>query len=290
MARRNKEILSSIDSKKVFNAAFAGIVAYYVIDYLRLPMHNVQDLADALIYLVPAELAAFYLKEKAVKEIKKTKRKLSSGSRMKVGGRRSKERLKQKTIRFAVAIALLLILSVAIENNSQYRPYTHIKTSVAAALNGVAGTAEAFTGGGEVKFTVSDGQNGAIQNRLPEVSGAHVQLNQEQIIDKIHAVFGTQGSNAVQVATCESGLQSTIIGDQSLMFTDPATGEQIGDSVGIFQIRTGGQSKNGIWNRARQYGMTVEQFRTYLKNPHNNIAFAKMMYDQQGWGPWSCKP
>lgn len=105
--------------------------------------------------------------------------------------------------------------------------------------------------------------------------------------DIIYQVFGDEGELAVKIAKCESGLNPEAIGDTHIM--GELNGEQIGDSVGLFQIRTGdaGVYDSRAWSRAKQYGMSVSEFREYLKNPENNIQIAKEIKDSQGWYAWA---
>lgn len=106
---------------------------------------------------------------------------------------------------------------------------------------------------------------------------------EQMIID----TFGDQADNALKIAKCESGLNPENHGDKHLTSTDPTYNETIGDSIGLFQIRTGGKEINGkIWNRARANGMTAEEFRNYLKVPENNIRYAKTIFDDRGWNAW----
>ena len=97
-------------------------------------------------------------------------------------------------------------------------------------------------------------------------------------------VFGEDGETALKIATCESKLNPEVIGDTGLMSINTETGEYIGDSIGLFQIRTGSTN----WNRAARNGMTADEFRTYLKDPVNNINYAKTIFDRQGFSPWTC--
>ena len=114
-------------------------------------------------------------------------------------------------------------------------------------------------------------------------------VEQEPVIEKeptieeyISEVFGEYAEQALKIATCESGLNPYTIGDTNIMLYDPKWDEMVGDSIGTFQIRTGG---NG-WNRARANGMTAEEFRTKLKNYIYNIDYAKTIFDQRGWSAW----
>ena len=102
----------------------------------------------------------------------------------------------------------------------------------------------------------------------------------------IEEVFGEDAETMKKIAQCESGMKPDRIGDTHIMGN--LNGEMIGDSIGLFQIRTGdaGVYDSKPWNRAKANGMTVEEFRTYLKDPKNNIDYAKDIYDRQGIGAW----
>ena len=94
---------------------------------------------------------------------------------------------------------------------------------------------------------------------------------------------------AIEVAFCESSYKASAHGDKHLTFTDPKYGEQIGDSIGLFQIRTGGKNPNGtIWNRARANGLTADQFRAWMFDPTENAKYALTIYNRYGWGMWTC--
>lgn len=97
--------------------------------------------------------------------------------------------------------------------------------------------------------------------------------------------FGKDSESALKIARCESQrdgkIQPDLIGDTHLMSMN--NGEMVGDSIGVFQIRTGG---NG-WNRAKANGMTADEFRTKLKDWKYNIDYAKTIFDNaKGWTPW----
>ena len=114
-------------------------------------------------------------------------------------------------------------------------------------------------------------------------------VEQEPVIEKeptieeyISEVFGEYAEQALKIATCESGLKPETVGDTNIMLYDSKWDEMVGDSIGVYQVRTGG---NG-WNRARANGMTAEEFRTKLKNYIYNIDYAKTIFDQRGWSAW----
>lgn len=107
-------------------------------------------------------------------------------------------------------------------------------------------------------------------------------------------VLETFGANQYDTVMCiikhESGARTDAIGDQHLMVYDPVYNEYVGDSIGVMQIRTGGQDKKTgkIWNRARANGMTADEFRAYLKDPVNNVFMGdKISGNGKNWGPWS---
>lgn len=268
MSRRR----SSISRETALNIAFGLGVSYLAVEFFNLQLSSIADIKGALPFILLSELAGFKVKDIIQNKIgKKIKRKIRSRSRMRLG-------VKEKLTNVTLAIALLLILSVVIENNTNSQPFTVVKNTVAQVVSGLGNQVQAYSGT-ETNITVTSTSSNVVS---PENSN---------VVNKIHAVFGADGADAIKVAMCESSLNPTIIGDKGLMFTDPETGEKIGDSVGLFQIRTGGINKDGsVWNRARENGKTAEQFRVWLQNPVNNINFAYQMFLQRGWQDWSCKP
>jgi hypothetical protein len=105
----------------------------------------------------------------------------------------------------------------------------------------------------------------------------------QQIMSYIVEIFGDDADDAIKIADCESGLNPNQIGDQHLMSFDEKWQEMKGDSIGIFQIRTGGED----FNRARANGMSTDEFRAKLKDFRYNIDYAKTIYDRAGdWSPW----
>lgn len=99
----------------------------------------------------------------------------------------------------------------------------------------------------------------------------------------IREVFGEHAEDALKVAKCESGFNPNVVGDTHLLTNNG--GDIVGDSIGVFQIRTGGKD----FNRARANGMTPDEFRAEMKDPVKNIKYARTMFDREGWRPWTCK-
>jgi hypothetical protein len=109
-------------------------------------------------------------------------------------------------------------------------------------------------------------------------------LTQKQQIQMyIIEVFGDKSMEALKIAECESRFNPETVGDTHLMSINNQTGELIGDSIGIFQVRVG----DTTWNRAAANGLTVDEFRAKLKDYRYNVDYAKTIYDRAGsWKPW----
>lgn len=141
----------------------------------------------------------------------------------------------------------------------------------------------------QVKNTMRNVQQNMvpIRNAKPIQQTAPVRLPKAQTNydDLINKTFGDQAQIARAILMAESQGDFSRIGDKHLMFKD--NGEDLGDSVGGFQIRTGGQDKNGNWNRARANGMSANDFRKKMLIPEENIKYAKSIYDRYGWNPWT---
>jgi len=84
----------------------------------------------------------------------------------------------------------------------------------------------------------------------------------------ISQVFGAKAGEATRVATCESGL-------------DPAAVSPGGGNHGLFQI-------NNV--HAATFERVTGQDWSARYHPYFNTMFAKWLYDQQGWRPWTCQP
>jgi len=100
----------------------------------------------------------------------------------------------------------------------------------------------------------------------------------------VRATFHEDPDRAVAIARCESSMDPSSVGDRHLMTVNEETGEVVGDSIGLFQIRTGAAD----WNRAARNGMTADEFRAWMFDPVENIKYARTIYDQRGWGAWTC--
>jgi hypothetical protein len=88
--------------------------------------------------------------------------------------------------------------------------------------------------------------------------------------DKIRQAFPEDPETAVAIAKAESQLVPDKIGDKHLIYYE---GDEIyGDSIGVFQIRMFPERK-----------VTREE----LKNVDVNIEWARKLYDERGWQPWS---
>lgn len=87
----------------------------------------------------------------------------------------------------------------------------------------------------------------------------------EQIIRN---TFGSAGGAAVSVARCESGL-------------NPRAVSPGGGNHGLFQINS---VHRGSFERV------TRQPWSQVYSAIHNTTFAKWLYDQQGWRPWTCKP
>ena len=117
-------------------------------------------------------------------------------------------------------------------------------------------------------------QESSVPERIEEIT------QKEEIINYITEVFGEDAEEAILIAKCESKLIPDRIGDEHLMSFNGE--EWIGDSIGIFQVRTGGAG----WNRARANGMSVAEFRANLKDYKYNVDYAKTIFDRSGWDAW----
>lgn len=87
---------------------------------------------------------------------------------------------------------------------------------------------------------------------------------EQQSAAAITATFGSNAKDALAIAQCESGLNPSAVSN---------------GNYGLFQINSVHRdlvaSMGYSWDR--------------ILDPGVNTAVAKRLYDEQGWGPWSCK-
>lgn len=126
---------------------------------------------------------------------------------------------------------------------------------------------------------------GDIKVQAQEPSPTPEPVFESEVEAYIYEVFGEDYEDARTVAHCESKLRPGVVGDTTLMHYDSKNDEMVGDSIGVFQIRTGGSN----WNRARANDLSAEQFRTNLKDYKYNIDYAKTIFDRGQWSAWTCK-
>lgn len=137
----------------------------------------------------------------------------------------------------------------------------------------------------QVKFVYENTIHAEVKPK--EVEAKEEAKDKKTVEEKIIEAFKGDAFNALKVASCESRFHQDRIGDTNLVFAHE--GELLGDSVGLFQIRTGGNEKGKVWKRAPQ-GMTTAEYREKLKDVDYNIAEAKKIYEKSGntWGQWTC--
>ena len=109
------------------------------------------------------------------------------------------------------------------------------------------------------------------------------EITAEDYIEEVFPKYLWEEAKAIM--QCESEGDFVAHGDTHLMHYDAKYGEMVGDSIGTFQIRTGGRD----WNRARANGMSAEEFREMMRDPLENTKYAYEIYKRNGWGAWSCK-
>lgn len=114
----------------------------------------------------------------------------------------------------------------------------------------------------------------------PAVVAVDPTSGEGKIEELITKHFGEHAEDAKKIMYCESRGNPKTVGDTHIMTYH--SGELVGDSIGLFQIRTGGSD----FNRAKANGMTAEEFRQEMFDPEKNIQYAKTIYDQRGWSAW----
>ena len=103
----------------------------------------------------------------------------------------------------------------------------------------------------------------------------------------VREVFGDEADLAIQVMLEESKGIAEAIGDTDAGKVFDYKGEKVGDSVGLFQIRTGGKDWPTTKSRAEAEGIPLYQFRNNMLDPYQNIRYAKYLVDKEGWQLWS---
>lgn len=114
----------------------------------------------------------------------------------------------------------------------------------------------------------------------PAVEAVDLTSGAGELEEIVERVFGDKADEAKLIVGCESRWNPDTVGDTHIMTYH--SGELVGDSIGLFQIRTGGSD----FNRAKANGMTAEEFRAEMRKPEKNIEYAKTIYDQRGWSAW----
>jgi soluble lytic murein transglycosylase-like protein len=87
---------------------------------------------------------------------------------------------------------------------------------------------------------------------------------EQQAAVTISATFGDHANEALAIAQCESSLNPNAVSR---------------GNYGLFQINA---VHKGL---VASMGYSWDQ----ILDPGVNTAVAKRLYDEQGWGPWSCK-
>lgn len=96
-------------------------------------------------------------------------------------------------------------------------------------------------------------------------------LSNQEAADKIRAKFGANADKALAIASCESGMRSSAVGDVGLAYWQ--NGVKYGESFGLFQIRYLPGRPSPEW----------------LLNADNNIQKAfEMSGGGTTWKAWSC--
>lgn len=103
---------------------------------------------------------------------------------------------------------------------------------------------------------------------LPRASSVALSL-EDRVVSYIREVFGKHGDAAVRVARCESdGFDEDVVQGRRL----GGVGE-----VGVFQIRP---ELHG-WRVEQVGGGSLADWRV-------NVRVAHDLWEDQGWGPWTC--
>jgi len=101
--------------------------------------------------------------------------------------------------------------------------------------------------------------------------------SKQQVVGLIQKHFGRVTRTATAIAKAESNL------NPNAMLVSA-----VECSVGVYQINLADNYCNGKWIHANSVpGDTIEAKIEWLKEPDNNIALAKRIYNEQGFHPWS---
>lgn len=122
-------------------------------------------------------------------------------------------------------------------------------------------------------YTSSHPNGGVIETKIAGEGSQQTNLESqatpsspEQLIKE---VFGDKADIAIAIAKAESGLNPEAVGDLHITFEKD--GKLMGMSCGLFQVRI----------------LEGRPDCETLKDPKENVKFAKALYDKAGWEPWS---
>lgn len=87
---------------------------------------------------------------------------------------------------------------------------------------------------------------------------------------QIQKTFPDNFEQMIKIFQCESGLDSKAVGDRTLTYKDGLT--TYGASYGVAQIRSLPGRPEPLW----------------LMDVHNNLSYARQLYDAHGVQPWTC--
>lgn len=121
----------------------------------------------------------------------------------------------------------------------------------------------------EVQVTVEEAVEDTVQVEEPRIILIETTTKawtEEQIIEEIHRVF-PEAPYMVNVARCEGSRHGVIIADAYNSLTDDS---------GVFQVNEYYHGKT-----YRELGFTD------MKDPKQNIAFARLLWEESGLQPWS---
>ena len=114
---------------------------------------------------------------------------------------------------------------------------------------------------------VCDGEDVGEGSRRKALDASYTE--RDRILAIIREEFGDEADVAIAIAKAESGLNPNAKGDTHIEFV--RDGVTMGHSCGLFQIRV----------------LPGRPDCETLKDPEYNVKYAKKMFDQSGWRPWS---